>query len=132
VSTKRCPTCGLVKARSEFWCSRSPRHPDGLQYSCKECSSARNIERLRKLQKQIRARLRKLKLTTGCSDCGYANDPGFLDWHHPNDDKTANVSGLVWQGSWPLVEAEIAKCVLLCKVCHQKRHPNGVRRAVTH
>lgn len=54
--------------------------------------------------------------------CG-ENHPACLDFHHPNDDKEANVSELVCAGvARKTILKEIAKCVVICKNCHAKEH----------
>jgi hypothetical protein len=61
-----------------------------------------------------------------CLDCGEA-DPVVLDFDHlPEFEKKTNVSKLVSSGtwSWATVEAEIAKCEVVCSNCHRRRTAN--------
>jgi hypothetical protein len=58
-----------------------------------------------------------------CSTCGI-DDPVVLEFHHVSvrGSKCAPVSVLVTHGyTWRKVQAEIAKCEVLCANCHRKR-----------
>lgn len=57
-----------------------------------------------------------------CVDCGEGH-PACIEFHHPNDDKTASVARMVTNGHGrDRIREEIAKCVPLCANCHAKRH----------
>ena len=59
-----------------------------------------------------------------CVDCGGTFRPECMDWtHKPGTEKLFQIS----QGhkyTWPEVEAEIAKCELVCANCHRIRTRN--------
>jgi hypothetical protein len=58
-----------------------------------------------------------------CADCGVTN-PIVLEFHHGLgvQDKQFEVSRMVTQGyTWPRIEREIAKCIVLCANCHRIR-----------
>lgn len=58
-----------------------------------------------------------------CADCGKCYDPVCMDWDHlPGFEKKFNVSAMVRNTySREAIEAEIAKCELVCANCHRIR-----------
>lgn len=73
-----------------------------------------------------RARLRdyvnQIKLERGCEMCGYNEKVENLQWHHViPETKYKAVSEIVSEDrSMKKVEAEIEKCICVCKACHGK------------
>ncbi|MGA8330445.1 MAG: hypothetical protein WB777_14250 [Mycobacterium sp.] len=67
--------------------------------------------------------MNELKLATGCADCGYRAHAEALEYDHlPGCEKVANISKLVTAcATWEAIEAEIAKCELVCANCHRVR-----------
>jgi 5-methylcytosine-specific restriction endonuclease McrA len=126
---KRCSTCKAVKPLTEF--NRRSASPDGRQWSCRECNKRYHYENLERHMGQIRRRKRErvddnrrrlfeLLVRSSCVDCG-TTDPIVLDFDHLRD-KAASVSRLVFSGAeWATVEAEIAKCDIVCSNCHRRR-----------
>lgn len=55
-----------------------------------------------------------------CAECGYNTHTSALDFHHTRDKAftLAQASG----HSYESVDAEIAKCVVLCSNCHRLLH----------
>lgn len=98
--------------------------PAGLKY-CRKCSAAYTVY-ARTKRARLRRWLLQYKLGHPCA-CGEAH-PACLDFHHPNDDKKIGVSALV-NRSLQALEAEIAKCVVLCRNCHAKAHWPETRQA---
>ena len=81
-------------------------------------------ERLQRLEagqqrrRKVRARKDALKLALGCQKCGYAGCAAALSFHHRDPaTKTCNVGR---EYVWTRIEAEIAKCDLLCANCHME------------
>jgi hypothetical protein len=69
----------------------------------------------------ITSRLDAIKLERGCVDCGFNGHPVALEFDHlPGSGKVANISHMRG-GSWAAVEAEIAKCEVVCSNCHRIR-----------
>ena len=70
---------------------------------------------------EYKARIDAIKLARGCADCGYNAHPAALDFDHlPGAEKRGGLSrmfGMAWEG----VEAEIAKCEVVCSNCHRIR-----------
>jgi len=56
-----------------------------------------------------------------CADCGRTFPPRAMDFHHPDGNKELGI-GNSRSISIARLEAEIAKCVVLCAVCHRLRH----------
>jgi len=64
--------------------------------------------------------LNNLRMAVGCRDEG--PHEGRLEHHH--SDPTAKLRDVsqMYGYSREKIDAEIAKCVVLCKSCHRKRH----------
>lgn len=63
----------------------------------------------------------QMKLSLGCSKCGYNKCAAALEWHHPYDNKEHNLSTLL-NVSLSLYMQEVQKCELLCANCHREHH----------
>lgn len=62
-----------------------------------------------------------VKLERGCMDCGYDKHPAALQFdHRPGEIKLGNVSQM-FSKAWDVIEAEIAKCDVVCANCHAVR-----------
>ena len=70
-----------------------------------------------------------MKLQSGCTDCGYAENAVALDFDHipGNGQKKFNISQSIVNHSWDSILLEIAKCQVVCSNCHRIREAN--RRA---
>lgn len=79
----------------------------------------------RTLQRRYRNRkwVNEQKRAKGCGECG-RSDPAYLDLHHREDaEKEMNVGTMVTFGYGRVaLEAEMAKCEVLCANCHRKNH----------
>lgn len=119
MNMKRCTICDQPKLLTSF--HKSKVSSDGRLSQCTECQrlQARRIQQQRK-QDVINA------LGGCCSRCGYAKCLGSLTFHHPNDDKEANVSALA-RVSFEAILTEAKKCIVLCANCHGEEHftPQG-------
>lgn len=70
-----------------------------------------------------RARIQQEKLGRGCADCGYNTHPAALDFDHlPGTEKRFSLSHPV--GNEEAIEAEMAKCEVVCANCHRVRTAN--------
>ena len=68
----------------------------------------------------FRARLDPLK-EKPCTDCGSTFPVVAMDFDHVRGEKVSSITEM-WAGySWSEVEAEIAKCELVCANCHRVR-----------
>lgn len=134
MSDRRCKRCEQTRPLSAF-----NRSKDGHQWWCRECFKAYFRERgqlhLSQVEKSRTARrerahsyvLAHLK-TAACTDCG-ERDPLVLEFDHVGD-KLREVGALVaWSARIDLIEAEIARCEVVCCNCHRRR--TYTRRGVT-
>lgn len=86
----------------------------------KQKAKATVIRRERELIKYLEAR----KAEIGCQACSERH-PACLDFHHRDpSQKELEVSKIVHLHGWSKerIEAEIAKCDILCANCHRKLH----------
>ena len=82
---------------------------------------ARDVARNRQRQRDYLARMADYKVARGCADCGYAEHPAALHFDHlPGFVKIGGISRM-WHRSPAVVEAEIAKCEVVCANCHAVR-----------
>ena len=66
----------------------------------------------------LRDRLNKIKLESGCVKCGYANHPSALTFNHIDPSSKSFTIGQMLATTWEFVEEEVAKCEVLCANCH--------------
>ena len=130
---KRCSTCGMVKPLDEY--HRNRTKPDGRQSVCKPCNIERNKRwyrehpevRAARMDAYARARRDQVALQVfeylrehPCADCG-EDDPVVLEFDHLRD-KAGNISQMAQRKMrWERIEAEIAKCEVVCANCHRRR-----------
>lgn len=85
-----------------------------------------SIEHVREYNQTRRARGKQIideaKHNLPCADCGQIFHPCAMDFHHRNPaEKSGQISNITtW--SEDRIRAELAKCELLCAVCHRIRH----------
>lgn len=127
-STKQCSRCRQWKPLGAF--NRRSTAKDGRQAACRECNRQyhrdnwdRHMGQIRSRRKRVRqenqAKLWAYLASHPCVDCGMA-DPRVLDFDHLRD-KRGNISRLRYSYDWVVVEAEIAKCEVVCANCHRIR-----------
>ena len=132
-----CRTCGIEKDESEF--AKNKNYEDGLSIHCLECTreygrnkyyerKERDIEGVRKNgRKSCKNRREKMKVRlnehkTPCVKCGESR-LYCIDFHHIDPSKKSFPIGMSSKDkSDEIFEAEIAKCVCLCKNCHSEFH----------
>lgn len=64
-----------------------------------------------------------------CVDCGRTFPPAAMDFDHVRGVKVANISEMLYRSRAEL-DAEIAKCELVCATCHRLRE--NTRRVDVH
>jgi hypothetical protein len=70
----------------------------------------------------------ELKTKNPCTDCGYNYPAVCMDFDHVRGTKVANVAALCSQGiSLEKIDAELAKCELVCANCHRLRTASRVK-----
>lgn len=129
---KLCGKCNKVKEEILF--SKNKNKSDGLQTHCKECMSKYSKAYYRKdRSKRVKANrenrairrkyLFEYKSNHPCVLCNF-DDPRCLDFHHrESEDKDTELSTAVarcW--SFDRINAEIAKCDVVCSNCHRIIH----------
>lgn len=73
-------------------------------------------------QRKNRERVRRIKESSPCSDCGNCFHFAAMQFDHVRGDKKGDVAGMVSRNrSWDSVKAEIGKCELVCANCHAVR-----------
>jgi hypothetical protein len=88
-------------------------------YANKEQYYARNKEK----KNEIKRRILEIKNTTPCTDCqqSFVDEPWLLEFDHVRGEKKFNISTMHNRGSLRLLEEELAKCDLVCVMCHRRR-----------
>ena len=103
----------------------------GLQrkYCCRKCKNDYNNQQYQSYQAQQRrghARKQRLLVIKGnkCEQCGYGKNTAALEFHHIDPAEKSFQLDLrsLSNRKWVVIEAEAAKCVLLCSNCHAELH----------
>jgi hypothetical protein len=119
-----------VGLRSCKWCENPL--PDsmrrGSKFCCAACRSASKSKTFRErnpeYQKVLRTRrmywISKIKISLGCSVCGYNDSPVALDFDHlDRETKLFNVSAGNVNRSLQNFFNELRKCRVICANCHR-------------
>lgn len=132
---KTCADCRQTKPLEEF--GTDAGRSDGRNPYCRVCKRRQGAEYRQRHRVKERARhaarqasrtrfIQAVKLTVGCVDCGYADDPAELHFdHRDGETKEFNIA-VGWGLSLTRIVAEIEKCEVRCNPCHQRRH--GLKR----
>jgi hypothetical protein len=111
---------------SPFGDHNTSKSPLGIR-TADEAVQARRDRRREQFRRSLRKRRRKRKIDLvaayggRCVDCGYANCPEALQFHH-RDPSTKEFGLGKFSGSLARLLEEAAKCDLLCANCHRIRH----------
>lgn len=99
------------------------KHGGNNRTFCYDCipEGMEKVSRTRRHQDLRTERSHKLKLSLGCSRCGYNRCAQALEWHHPEGDKKHDPSNAI-KRSWEAYLKEIESCTLLCSNCHREEH----------
>jgi hypothetical protein len=84
----------------------------------KRMSLKPDIQKLTDAQRKSRF-LSLYKLAHGCCVCGYNEDALSLDLDHVNPSDKKYSIGDLRKKSWDILFKEIAKCQVLCAICHR-------------
>lgn len=129
---KSCSKCGEKKPTTQFP-ARSEKGREGERHShCIECARwyvrqhyQRNRQKwIQKSMAQHAALKVKLDLIKSkpCADCGKQYPPHAMDFDHlPGTVKFGNIGTLVSRVGAGRVMEEVAKCEVVCAVCHRIR-----------
>lgn len=133
---KRCTKCGQELREDAFPLRRKGKAV--RQSYCRTCKAAmqrswylrnRDVHRanVARTGRQVRARIRERNQelvsrykAQPCAVCGRRYPAEVMDFDHQRGIKIANVSALM-NRSTAVLQAEIAKCEVLCAVCHRIR-----------
>ena len=107
-TSKHCVSCDQDLPTDQFYASQE------RSVWCKSCHSKKSAERA----DAKRAKLTAIKQSKGCEVCGYNEHPAALHFDHIDPaTKTLTISSSTTY-SWKRLEAEVAKCRVLCANCH--------------
>lgn len=131
---KQCSKCKEWKKKSCFTKNKSKQ--DGLNHNCRECQRAYNrqhyqdnkqqyLDKARRNDKKTREEIDKITSeikAKGCTDCKQVFHPVAMDFDHVRGEKVLSISEMRQRG-WSLtkIRKEIAKCEVVCAVCHRIR-----------
>lgn len=123
---KVCRDCGERLPFSAFYRNRNTS--DGHLGQCKRCTVTRYGKGRSARAKRDRRYFQQAKLERGCADCGYNAHPAALDFDHlPGVVKLYRVACMAGM-SRSLIDAEIAKCEVVCANCHRIRTVERLRK----
>lgn len=98
-------------------CKKEITNNIGNRSRCQPCNT--NIRRYRVKKMAVNY------LGGKCKKCGWNGDVSGYDFHHKDDDKEFNLSGMKLASiSWNEAKKELDKCELLCALCHRLEHSN--------
>lgn len=113
---KICADCKERKPLSDFHVRSSGRY-----YSyCKPCAYVRVAASKAKGHQKIKAWIRELRASTPCTDCGTFYPWYVMEFDHCRGTKLFDIANPAHRGR-KAVEAEIAKCDIVCANCHRIR-----------
>ena len=116
---KTCRDCGKELPYSEFYKNRNVA--DGYLNWCKPCNRVRYGGGRSERAKRDRLYFQEIKVERGCADCGYKANAVALDFDHmPGAVKLYRIACMAGM-SRALIDAEIAKCEVVCANCHRVR-----------
>jgi hypothetical protein len=120
---KTCKGCGEDLPLDSFYVNVGMR--DGRLSWCKPCVVSRYRAGRSQRQREVLAYIQQIKLARGCVDCGYNAHPAALDFDHlPGHVKEYRLATMAAGLRRNKIDAEIAKCEVVCANCHRIRTAN--------
>lgn len=120
---KKCRGCQETKPFGEFYAN--PNVKDGYLNWCRPCTVARYSAGRSERQRKVLAYIQAIKLERGCADCGYRANAVALDFDHlPGHVKEYRLATMAAGLKKEKIDAEIAKCDVVCANCHRIRTAN--------
>jgi hypothetical protein len=120
----RCANCHRRRTRQQAiqgeLPNRTPRVETGKNGTAKERRRRHFRNFARRYDQRGREYLASVKLANGCMDCGFREFPEALDFDHVRGEKLFNVSQAI-RRPLSILDAEIAKCDIVCANCHAIR-----------
>jgi hypothetical protein len=124
---KTCRGCATDKPYSEFY--TNPNVSDGHLNWCKPCVIARYGAGRKVRQRKLLEYIQAIKLERGCTDCGYRANAVALDFDHlPGHTKEHRLAVMAAGATKARIDAEIAKCEVVCANCHRIRTNERLQR----
>ena len=123
---KICTSCQIEKPLTEFYTYRYANRAPYPYARCKDCHKKRlyadpdKAKRRRAHRLSVREWVDEVK-NVPCTDCGVQYPPYVMDFDHVLPGKVRSIAALVARASRAAVEAEIAKCEVVCANCHRER-----------
>lgn len=118
--TKTCRGCQETKPLTDFYKNSNVR--DGHLNWCKPCIVTRYSTGKAERQRALLRYIQDIKVARGCADCGYRENPVALDFDHlPGHRKEFRIATMASGWSKAKIDAEIAKCDVVCANCHRIR-----------
>jgi hypothetical protein len=71
-----------------------------------------------KVYEERREHLRQIKLDKGCECCGYKAHASALTFDHIDPTLKSYEMASIFRRPWAIINAELAKCRVLCANCH--------------
>lgn len=118
--TKICITCKLEKDETDFYVDK--RAKSGRRNSCKTCRTTQNRELGKARYAREKGLIDSIKMG-GCCLCDHIPEtPDEMDLHHI--DPTTKLGGAIDMLRTGIEKGwrEVAKCALLCAICHRRLH----------
>lgn len=112
--------CGVAKPLEEFYANAGSA--GGRLARCKPCVRDRYAAGRSSRQREVLAYIQAIKLERGCADCGYRDNAVALDFDHlPGHVKEYRLATMAAGLKKEKIDAEIAKCDVVCANCHRIR-----------
>lgn len=116
---KECGDCSETLPLSSFY--KNVGMADGHLSRCKTCVVVRYGPGRAERARRDRVYFQQIKITRGCADCGFSAHPAALDFDHlPGTTKRYRICTMAGMRR-DLIDAEIAKCEVVCANCHRIR-----------
>ena len=127
---KKCSRCKIDKDESNYHNCKTKK--DGLTSFCKDCSrkfaynyylnnKKLSAKRSTESVKYLLDLVETIKEKYGCFFCS-EREKCVLEFHHPNDDKSDDISKIAQHKNKNRLFEEINKCIVVCANCHKKIH----------
>ena len=115
ISMKICSTCKHEKPLTEFFSNGyTPKGTKKIKPKCKTCEVKANHETMKGIFKSI--------VELKCVVCGYDRCWSAIEFHHLDpSEKDFGIRDRQIRNRDKL-RAEIAKCAVLCSICHKEHH----------
>lgn len=105
-------------ANKERWQTPEHKAKDAEYRAANHERRRADAQRRRQVSRQKVAQIK----SQPCADCGVSYPWYVMDLDHVHGEKVMDVSSMIDNGaSWRRIEAEIAKCDVVCSNCHRIR-----------